>query len=96
MKDIPRRKSHSPFASSAAWAFAPSSSPTPLEESISATRKARSSLIRDHINLQGANPLVGPNDDRFGVRFPDMTHAYCREYRADRPRRSRQAEYPAA
>ncbi len=38
-------------------------------------------LIRDHINLQGANPLVGPNDDRFGVRFPDMTHAYCREYR---------------
>ena len=38
-------------------------------------------LIRDHINLQGTNPLVGPNDDRFGVRFPDMTHAYCREYR---------------
>jgi purine-nucleoside phosphorylase len=38
-------------------------------------------LIRDHINLQGANPLVGPNDDRFGVRFPDMTHAYAREYR---------------
>jgi purine-nucleoside phosphorylase len=38
-------------------------------------------LIRDHINLQGANPLVGPNDDRFGVRFPDMTHAYAQEYR---------------
>ena len=38
-------------------------------------------LIRDHINLQGSNPLVGPNDDRFGVRFPDMTHAYSREYR---------------
>jgi len=38
-------------------------------------------LIRDHINLQGANPLVGPNDDRFGVRFPDMTYAYAREYR---------------
>jgi purine-nucleoside phosphorylase len=38
-------------------------------------------LIRDHVNLQGANPLVGPNDDRFGVRFPDMTHAYAREYR---------------
>ncbi|HXX00818.1 MAG TPA: purine-nucleoside phosphorylase, partial [Candidatus Acidoferrales bacterium] len=38
-------------------------------------------LIRDHINLQGANPLVGPNDDRFGVRFPDMTHAYSRAYR---------------
>jgi purine-nucleoside phosphorylase len=38
-------------------------------------------LIKDHINLQGTNPLVGPNDDRFGVRFPDMTHAYSREYR---------------
>jgi purine-nucleoside phosphorylase len=38
-------------------------------------------LIRDHINLQGTNPLVGPNDDRFGVRFPDMTRAYERDYR---------------
>jgi|SRR5579859_191300 len=38
-------------------------------------------LIRDHINLQGTNPLVGPNDERFGVRFPDMTHAYCKQYR---------------
>jgi purine-nucleoside phosphorylase len=39
-------------------------------------------LIRDHINLQGSNPLVGPTDDRFGVRFPDMTHAYAKAYRA--------------
>ena len=38
-------------------------------------------LIRDHINLQGTNPLVGLNDDRFGVRFPDMTQAYSRSYR---------------
>jgi len=38
-------------------------------------------LIRDHINLQGTNPLAGPNDDRFGVRFPDMTRAYSRAYR---------------
>jgi len=38
-------------------------------------------LIRDHFNLQGTNPLVGPNDDRFGVRFPDMTQAYSRVYR---------------
>jgi len=38
-------------------------------------------VLRDHINLQGSNPLVGPNDDRFGLRFPDMTHAYDREYR---------------
>ncbi len=38
-------------------------------------------LISDHINLQGANPLVGANDDRFGVRFPDMSQAYSRAYR---------------
>src|SRR5215471_8844919 len=38
-------------------------------------------LLSDHINLQGANPLLGPNDDRFGVRFPDMTHTYSRTYR---------------
>ncbi len=39
-------------------------------------------LIRDHINLQSVSPLTGPNDDRFGVRFPDMTHAYSKPYRA--------------
>src|SRR6266700_6907549 len=38
-------------------------------------------VIRDHINLQGSNPLVGANDERFGVRFPDMTHGYACEYR---------------
>jgi purine-nucleoside phosphorylase len=38
-------------------------------------------VIRDHINLQGANPLIGPNDDRFGPRFPDMTTAYWKPYR---------------
>lgn len=36
--------------------------------------------ITDHINLQGHNPLGGANDDRFGVRFPDMTQAYYRPY----------------
>jgi purine-nucleoside phosphorylase len=38
-------------------------------------------LIRDHINLQGTNPLIGPNDARFGPRFPDMTQAYSKPYR---------------
>jgi len=36
-------------------------------------------LIRDHINLQGSNPLLGPNEERFGARFPDMTEAYSKE-----------------
>jgi purine-nucleoside phosphorylase len=38
-------------------------------------------VLRDHINLQATNPLIGPNDDRFGPRFPDMTHAYDPELR---------------
>jgi len=38
-------------------------------------------VIRDHINLQGVNPLTGPNDDRFGLRFHDMTSAYDRRFR---------------
>jgi purine-nucleoside phosphorylase len=38
-------------------------------------------VITDHINLQGNNPLVGPNDERFGLRFPDMTEAYSKAYR---------------
>ncbi|MDX2149987.1 MAG: purine-nucleoside phosphorylase [Bryobacteraceae bacterium] len=38
-------------------------------------------LISDHINLQGANPLTGPNDDSLGPRFPDMTDAYSVRYR---------------
>jgi purine-nucleoside phosphorylase len=38
-------------------------------------------VITDHINLQGKNPLVGANDERFGPRFPDMTKAYTKSYR---------------
>lgn len=37
-------------------------------------------LIRDHVNMMGTNPLIGENDSRFGVRFPDMTEVYSREY----------------
>ena len=36
-------------------------------------------LISDHLNLMGLNPLRGPNDERFGPRFPDMTAVYSRE-----------------
>jgi purine-nucleoside phosphorylase len=37
--------------------------------------------LKDHMNLQGVNPLTGPNDDRFGVRFPDMSKAYDPQFR---------------
>lgn len=38
-------------------------------------------LVSDHINLQGTNPLTGPNDETLGPRFPDMTDAYDAEFR---------------
>ena len=40
-------------------------------------------LISDHVNLQGTSPLVGPNDDALGPRFPDMTAAYDAGLRAE-------------
>jgi purine-nucleoside phosphorylase len=38
-------------------------------------------VVRDHISLHVANPLIGPNDERFGTRFPDMSEAYDRPFR---------------
>ncbi len=48
------------------------------------TRFAQGALmvIDDHINFMGSNPLIGPNDDRFGFRFPDMTEIYSKRLRA--------------
>ena len=35
--------------------------------------------VKDHINLMGTNPLIGKNDERWNVRFPDMSHTYDRD-----------------
>jgi purine-nucleoside phosphorylase len=44
-------------------------------------RPGRLVLISDHLNLQGTSPLVGPNDEALGPRFPDMSDAYDAELR---------------
>ncbi len=43
-------------------------------------------LLTDYINMLGNNPLIGPNDERFGVRFPDMSEAYSRALIAEAER----------
>ncbi len=51
-------------------------------------------LIEDHINLLGANPLVGQNDEALGPRFPDMTYVYDRQLRAMAIEAAREAGVP--
>ncbi|HEV8347204.1 MAG TPA: purine-nucleoside phosphorylase [Vicinamibacterales bacterium] len=51
-------------------------------------------VIDDHINLMGANPLAGPNDDRFGPRFPDMTDVYATRLRRIADQTGRQMSLP--
>jgi purine-nucleoside phosphorylase len=53
-------------------------------------------VIDDHINLMGTNPLIGPNDVRFGTRFPDMTEMYSRRLRAIADEASRASGVPVA
>jgi len=52
--------------------------------------------IDDHINLSGANPLVGPNEDRFGPRFPDMSEVYSKRLRGIADDAARKARVPLA
>ncbi len=70
MKVIPRKRWPFPSAFSRAWAGI-------KREFV----QGRLVVISDHINLQGVNPLTGPNDERFGLRFHDMTAAYDKRFR---------------
>jgi purine-nucleoside phosphorylase len=51
-------------------------------------------VIDDHINLTGHNPLVGPNEDRFGPRFPDMTQVYSSRLRQVADEAGRRIDLP--
>lgn len=43
-------------------------------------QKGQLVLIKDHLNLTGRNPLIGPNREEVGPRFPDMTNVYCNDW----------------
>jgi purine-nucleoside phosphorylase len=51
-------------------------------------------VIDDHLNLMGGNPLIGPNEERFGPRFPDMTEVYSARLRALADQAAREADIP--
>ena len=51
-------------------------------------------VIDDHINFLGRNPLTGPNEDRFGTRFPDMTEVYSSRLRGIADEASRERGVP--
>jgi len=51
-------------------------------------------LVVDHLNLTGSSPLLGPNDDSLGPRFPDMTHAYDEPLRSALKDVAAQAKIP--
>jgi purine-nucleoside phosphorylase len=53
-------------------------------------------VIDDHINLLGGSPLLGPNEDRFGVRFPDMTEVYSKRLRGIADEAARTVGVPVA
>lgn len=53
-------------------------------------------VIDDHINLLGSSPLIGPNEDRFGPRFPDMTEVYSKRLRKIADEAARAAGVPVA
>lgn len=53
-------------------------------------------IIDDHINLLGSNPLVGPNDDRLGLRFPDMSEVYSRRLRTIADEAARATKVPVS
>jgi len=53
-------------------------------------------LISDHINLQGVHPLIGPNDESQGPRFPDMSDAYSASYRSIAHQVAQQLKIPLA